>query len=409
MKLLILTQYFPPEVGAPQNRLYELAVRLKQSGADITVLTAMPNYPQMAIHPDYKGRFRGYEEIGGLKVYRSWIFVSKGKSRLFRLLNYLSFACTSFWSGWLRLGKFDYIFCESPPLFLGISGYLLCKLKGAKLIFNVSDLWPESAEKLGIVTNHTFLTLAYKLEKFLYRKSALITGQTQGIVKDISSRLPDVKTYWLPNGADLDFFKPDEVETNWRKNNNYAESDFILLYAGILGYAQGLEVIVHAAEILKDKRDIKFVILGSGPEKEKIANLIAEKKLSNVRILDTVSKKIMPKVIKGSDAAIIPLKKIKLFEAAIPSKIFETLAMKKPILLGVEGEAKELFIDDGKCGLFFEPEHAISLSEQILKLFNDKYLATFLGERGRKYVEQKFGRNKIAEEFWNFLTAPSST
>jgi glycosyltransferase involved in cell wall biosynthesis len=408
VKILILTQYFPPEVGAPQNRLYELAVRLKQKGADISVLTAMPNYPQMEIHKEYKGKFLFYEELGGLKVYRSWIYVTKSKSIIPRLINYLSFVKTSFWSGWFRLGKFDYILCESPPLFLGISAYALCKIKGAKLIFNVSDLWPESAEKLGIVTNRFFLSLAYRLEKFLYRKSAIVTGQTQGIVKDISRRFPKTITYWLPNGADLDYFKPEDIKTEWRAKNNFSETDFILLYAGILGHAQGLEVIIQAAEILKEKKEIKFVLLGSGPEKEKLTSLAKDKKLSNVHFADTISKKSMPEVIKACNAAIIPLRKLDLFKGAIPSKIFEALAMKKPILLGVDGEAKELFIDEGKCGLFFQPENAKDLSDQILKLVADKDLVTFLGERGRKYVDQKFNRDKIAEDFWSFLTTTQS-
>src|SRR3954466_13235925 len=133
MKILILTQYFPPEVGAPQNRLFELAVRLQKKGAEVNVLTAMPNYPQMQVHPAYKGKFYHYEEMNGLKVYRSWIYVSRSKGIFKRLLNYFSFVKSSFWIGLFKLGKFDYILCESPPLFLGITAYLLKKIKGAKL------------------------------------------------------------------------------------------------------------------------------------------------------------------------------------------------------------------------------------------------------------------------------------
>jgi len=146
LKILILTQYFPPEVGAPQNRLYELAVRLKNKGAKITILTAMPNYPQMHIYDGYRGRCFKFENLDGIKIYRSWIYVSKKRSLFPRLLNYFSFVFSSFFTGWFRMHRFDFLLCESPPLFLGISAYLLKKLKHAKLIFNVSDLWPESAE-----------------------------------------------------------------------------------------------------------------------------------------------------------------------------------------------------------------------------------------------------------------------
>lgn len=403
MKILILTQYFPPEVGAPQNRLFELAIRLQQKGVEVTILTAMPNYPQMQIHTAYKGRFYQYEEMNGLHVHRSWIYVSKNKGIFKRLLNYFSFVKTSFLVGLFKLGKFDYIICESPPLFLGITAYLLKKLKGAKLVFNVSDLWPESAEKLGLVTNKFFLKSATKLEEFLYRKSDLISGQTQGIVKNILERFPDKKVVWLPNGVDLTYYNMDSVETNWRTINHFAPEDFILLYAGIIGHAQGLEVIVHAAQKLKEYPEIKFVLIGSGPEKEQLLQLKEKEKCNNVFFFDAVTKKEMPSIIAAINVAVIPLKRLDLFKGAIPSKVFENLAMKKPILLGVEGEAKELFIDEGNCGLAFIPEDANDLATKTLDLYHNKSILNQLGENGYKYVQQKFTRDEIAGKFYEQL------
>lgn len=403
MKILILTQYFPPEVGAPQNRLFELAVRLKQKGADISILTAMPNYPQMEVHKAFKGKFYHYEEMNGLHVHRSWIYVTTSKGIFKRLINYFSFVKTSFWVGLFKLGKFDYILCESPPLFLGITAYALKIIKGAKLIFNVSDLWPESAEKLGLVSNKFFLRSATRLEEFLYKKSDLISGQTQGIVKNISTRFPNKKVYWLPNGVDLNYYKADTVKTDWRNENKFSEDDFLLLYAGIIGHAQGLEVVIYAADKLKEHSKIKFVLLGSGPEKEKLIQLKQELKTENVLFFDAVTKKEMPAIVSASDVAVIPLKRLDLFKGAIPSKIFENLAMKKPILLGVEGEAKELFIDQGNCGLAFIPEDSDDLANKTLELYNNRNTIKQLGENGYTYVEQKFTRDKIANEFWDFI------
>lgn len=405
MKLLILTQYFPPEVGAPQNRLYELAIHLQRKGVEISVLTAMPNYPQMQIHTAYRNKFYFYEEMNGLKIYRSWIYVSKSKGILKRLINYFSFVKSSFLIGWFKLGKFDYILCESPPLFLGITAYLLKKLKSAELIFNVSDLWPESAEKLGLVKNKIFLKITTYLEEFLYRHSKLITGQTQGIVKNISSRFPNKKVYWLPNGVDLNYYKVENIVSTWKTGNHFLNDDFILLYAGIIGHAQGLEVILKTAEQLKGYSKIKFVLVGSGPEKEKLQQLKEKFNIENVYFFESVTKNKMPEIIAAIDIAIIPLKKLELFKGAIPSKIFENLAMKKPILLGVEGEAKELFIDEGNCGLAFEPENAENLSRKILQLYENRNLLLQLGENGRKYVQKKFTRNKIADDFWNYLNS----
>jgi glycosyltransferase involved in cell wall biosynthesis len=404
LKLLILTQYFPPEVGAPQNRLYELAVRLQKKGADVTVLTAMPNYPQMEIHEDYKGKFYTYEEMNGLKVHRSWIYVSKSKGIIKRLFNYFSFVKTSAWVGMFKLGKFDYILCESPPLFLGMSAYFLKLVKGAKLIFNVSDLWPESAEKLGIVTNRFFLWNATKLEEFLYKKAYIVSGQTQGICKNIQTRFPDKKVYWLPNGVDLSYYNANETQDDWRKKNDFNSDDFLLLYAGIIGHAQGLEVILNAAAKLKEFKNIKFILLGSGPEKEKLQQMKGDMELESVLFFDAVTKKEMPAIVSAVDVAVIPLKKLDLFKGAIPSKIFENLAMKKPILLGVEGEAKELFIEDGKCGLAFIPEDSEDLKNKTIELFTNRASLKQLGENGFKYVEQKFTRDKIAEEFWQYIS-----
>jgi glycosyltransferase involved in cell wall biosynthesis len=404
MKLLILTQYFPPEVGAPQNRLYELAVRLQQKGIEISVLTAMPNYPQMAVYEGYKGKFYMQESMNGLQVHRSWIYTTTSKGIFKRLLNYFSFVFTSFWVGWFKLGKFDYILCESPPLFLGKTAYALKKLKGAKLLFNVSDLWPESAERLGLVTNSFFLRSATKLEEFLYRQSDLISGQTQGIVKNISSRFPDKKVYWLPNGVDLNYYKADAVQSNWREQHQFSEHDFILLYAGIIGHAQGLEVIIHAAAQLKEFHNIKFVLIGSGPEKEWLQELKKGMQVQNVFFFDAVKKTEMPAIIAASTVSVVPLKRLDLFKGAIPSKIFENLAMKKPILLGVEGEAKELFITAGNAGLAFIPEDATDLANKIVQLYNNRELLEQLGENGYRYVQEKFTRDKIATEFYNWIT-----
>ncbi len=404
MKLLILTQYFPPEIGAPQNRLFELAIRLQKAGINITVLTAMPNYPQMEIYEGYKNKKYFYEEMEGIKVHRASIFVSKNKSILNRLRNYFSFVISSKKIGIKKLGDFDFLMCESPPLFLGYSAMFLAKRKKAKLIFNVSDLWPESAEKLGVINNKFLLGLAYRLEARLYKKSALVTGQTQGICKNINDRFKDIKTFWLPNGVDLNYYNPEKNDGgSWRQQNNFGKNDVILLYAGIIGIAQGLEIILNAAQNFILKPEIKFVLIGSGPEKEKLIHLKNQLRLQNVFFLEAVSKTEMPQILKSVNAAIIPLKKLDLFLGAIPSKIFECLAMEIPILLGVDGEARDLFINKGKCGFYFEPESVSGLTAAINKLFEDKDFAVQFGKNGRAFVNEYFNRNNIAQQFYNRL------
>lgn len=398
MRLVILTQYFPPEVGAPQNRLYELAVRLQKSGMDVTILTAMPNYPSMEIHPNYRGRFFVREKMEGMDVLRAWIYVSKNKSFLHRMLNYYSFVVTSLCIGLFKLKKHDYLLCESPPLFLGKTGWLLSALFGSRFIFNVSDLWPESAEKLGLVTNKTALRIATWLEEFLYRRAYLVTGQTQGIVKNIQARFPRKKTYWLPNGVDTTLFIPHKDDT-WRKQNGFNADDFLCIYAGIIGYAQGLEIILESARKTEHDSRIKYLLVGSGPEKEKLQQLKNEWGLSQVFFFDAVKKTEMISILASVDATIIPLRKLDLFLGAIPSKIFENLAMKVPVLLGVDGEARDLFERDGKCVLYFEPENADALSQRVIQLKNEPELCRILTENGYRYVSENFERNTLAEKF----------
>ncbi len=400
MKIVILTQYFPPEIGAPQNRLFELAIRLQKKGAEVTILTAMPNYPSMEIHPEFKGKFFVKEKMEGLSILRSFIYVSKSKSIVKRLLNYYSFVLSSFFMGCFRLKEHDFIICESPPLFLGKTGWLLSIIHRSKFIFNISDLWPESAEKLGLVSNKTVLRLSTLMEEFFYKRSFLITGQTQGIVANIKKRFPDKNVYWLPNGVDLKIFVADKNQ-EWRLKNNFIKSDFIFLYAGIIGHAQGLEVILQCAEFTKEQSQVKYVLLGAGPEKNKLIELKEQKGLNNVLFLDPVSKMEMKSVLASADATIIPLRKLDLFLGAIPSKIFENLAMKVPVILGVDGEARELFVEKGKCALYFEPENADELNKQVQTLILDAGLRNTLSENGLKYVSENFERNTIADKLWN--------
>ncbi|NBU05244.1 MAG: glycosyltransferase WbuB, partial [Sphingobacteriia bacterium] len=200
-------------------------------------------------------------------------------------------------------------------------------------------------------------------------------------------------------GADLSYYNPSTVSSDWRKDNGFNANDVLFLYAGIIGLAQSLELILSAAEKLMDQPSIKFILLGNGPEKEKLQDIKQEKKILNVYFFDAVSKTLMPKIVKACDAAIIPLRKLPLFLGAIPSKIFENLAMEKAVILAVDGEARELFVNQGKCALYSEPENVDDLVKNVLLLANDALLIKELGKKGRNYVEQSFNRNTIAYNF----------
>lgn len=399
MKVIFLTQYFPPETGAPQNRLYATATALQRRGADVTILTAMPNYPDNRIQDPYRGAFYRRERMDGMDVLRAWIFVSPSRGIVARLFNYFSFVFTALVVGLVKLKRSDILLVESPPLFLGITAMWLARMKGAKLVFNVSDLWPESAVQLGLVTNPALIKLSTWLEMRCYHRAALVTGQTQGIVKDIKTRCTEKNVLWVPNGVDLASITSAESMTpsDIRSRLGITETDLVIAYAGIIGHAQGLEVVLQAADVLRQRREIHFIILGDGPEKEKLIELKRVIGATNVHFVDRMPRNELLGSLRSADAVVVPLRRNDLFKGAIPSKIFEALALRKPLLLGVEGEAKELFIDQGNAGIAFIPEDARSLADAAIRYADDRSLLSVHGERGAAYVRKHFDRDTISE------------
>jgi glycosyltransferase involved in cell wall biosynthesis len=405
MNILFLTQYFPPESGAPQNRISDLARRMQSSGASVAVLTAMPNYPRYEIFDEYRGRLFVGEPFNGTgTIYRSWIFVTKRKNLVFRMMNYLSFTVSSLIVGCFVARRTDVIVCESPPLFLGFTAVLLKWLKGASLVFNVSDLWPESAVKLGLVTNPVFIRLSRWLEEWIYRNAEMISGQTKGIVQNIRSRFPEKPVQWLRNGVDADELRSRLSGRNWREEKGFSRDDVIFYFGGLLGYAQGVDCILRAAELVRDEPKAKFVIYGDGPEKERLVQLKSALALRNVFFYDGVSRSAIADVIHNIDVGIIPLKKLELFRGAIPSKIFEILSLGKPVLLGVEGEAKDMFIDEAKAGLAFEPDNPQALAECVRFVLAHREKIQEWGSNGEAFVRAHFDRAEIAAEFLKFIS-----
>jgi len=364
----------------------------------------MPNYPEMKIKPGYEHKFYIKEEMNGMEIHRAWIFVGNNKRIFSRLLNYFSFVFTSCWVGITKLGKADFIFCESPPLFLGISAILLKKIKKCKLQFNVADLWPESAEKLGLIKNKTLLRITTRLEEYLYNSSAIITGQTQGIVDNIKSRFPDKIVHWLPNGVDLSLYKFDEVSGDWREKNGFSKKDFLLIYAGTIGHIYSWDMVLDAAKILQQQPSVKLIFIGDGAAKKKLIEKKESMGLSNIFFFEPVSRSSLPEIWKSVNLLFLPLLNIELNKGVVPAKTFEAMAMKVPILLGAEGEAKKIFIEQGKAGLSFIPENTNDFVEKIIYLLQNKEECERLGKNGLQYVKENFDRGIITDTLYKLLS-----
>jgi len=404
MLILILTQYYPPETGAPQNRLSDLAQRLTRAGHNITILTALPNYPRGEIFKEYRGQLVIEEDSAGIKIIRTWIYATKKKSFVHRLLNYFSFVFSSFVFGVWKIGSSDVVIVESPPLFLGISGFLLSLCKNASLVFNVSDLWPDSAVAMGILTNKSLIGLSRWLEEFLYKRSALITGQTQGIVENIRSRFGDKQVALVTNGVDVKkFFLASNGDQRKEIRNEFGlVSKFVIGYTGLHGLAQGLETIVHAARLLAEHGDLFFVFFGDGPEKEKLVQLAHQLRLNNIRFYPSQAAARMPAILGALDIALIPLRRLDLFKGALPSKMFEAMAAAVPVIVAIDGEAREL-VEKARAGISIEAENPEAMANAILQLYGDQDRSTTLGLNGRQYVIEHYDRQKIAQDFERLL------
>jgi glycosyltransferase involved in cell wall biosynthesis len=390
MRLAIHTQYYPPEMGAPQARLSELAARFVARGHEVFVLTAMPNYPLGRVYDGYGGWFCR-ERLAGTHLIRTYVYPTKSVSMVPRLWNYFSFVFSSLGLGALTLPKVDYLLTENPPLFLGISGYGLSRLKRARWIFNVSDLWPESAVHLGIVKDGLALRLSYALEAFCYRKAWLVTGQSRGILSNIEKRFPKVPCQLLTNGVDPEFFHPD-LEP--RREHFGLRGTCVAVYTGLHGIAQGLDQLLEAAHRLRDMEGLVIYLIGDGPEKEALQRRARELELSNLHFLDPLPRAEMPSLMASADIAIACLKQT--LPGAVPSKIYEAMGAARPLLLVGDGEPAEILRETG-AGLAVAPGDLDSLEAAFRTLAKDPAKRQELGAAGRRAAETRFNRWRIVD------------
>ena len=394
MRIAIHTQYYPPEMGAPQARLSELATRFVTRGHEVYILTAMPNYPGGKIHHGYGGVLRR-EELDGARVIRTCIYPTKSVGILRRLASYFSFVVSSALCGSFSLPRVDYLLTESPPLFLGISGFILSRLKGVRWIFNVADLWPESAVELGVLSDGPGLRMARALEAFCYRKAWLVSGQSRGILDSIERRFPEVATHHLSNGVDPERFHPGLAPDRDRFELG-RNGGCVALYAGLHGMAQGLDQLLEAGARLRDYGALRIVLAGDGPAKEALKARAEALGLENVRFLDPQPRAIMPQLLASSDVAVACLKRPML--GAVPSKIYEAMGAGRPLVLAAEGEPAEIVLESG-AGLVVAPGDVEGLAEALRRLAESPDERREMGKRGRRAAETRFHRRKIADAF----------
>ena len=387
MKFLILTQYYPPEIGASQTRLAAFAKQLVLAGHSVEVLTALPNYPTGKIFSEYKKRWLLSEKRDGITVHRSLVYASSGAG-LKRMLNYGSFVGTSLLAMG-RVRKPDWIFVESPPPSLALSALFVGIIWRVPVIVNVADLWPDSARAMGLLRDGLFLRFLEKLERFVYRHARLVNAVTEGIrrrlIEDKGVAL--AKVTFLPNGVDPEIFRPLPPDESLKQQLQLSGSK-IVLYAGTHGYAHGLEHVLDCAKILAEQ-NIHFLFVGDGSEKPRLMKRADKLQLKNVTFSDPVASNQLPRYFSIADCGLVPQRKLPLFEGNRPAKMFSAMACAKPIVFSGEGEGACL-VSDARAGLLVPPEDPIAMAAAIREIMTNPSLARELGQNGREFVRSNF-------------------
>jgi len=403
VKLLIFSQYYPPEMGAPQARLSELAKHLRKMNYEITVLTAMPNYPTGKVFKGYRGKLRVTEELDGIRVVRTCIWPSKSSKILPRLISYISFAFTSVVLGLWGLGKYDVVLIESPPLFILPSGILIKKLVRANAIMMVSDVWPECLIQTGHASDGLALKMMFWLEKFGYNHCQAIALTNPGARDHIRNRFPHLcdKITVISNGVDVNMFRPELRSDDIRRQLGAAEGDFLVGYCGLHGIAQGLDVVVEAAKKLTGRPNIKFVMIGDGPTKERLTAKAKELGVRNLLFLDKKPKSEMPAILASLDTSLITLKV--RYPQTMPSKVYEALASGvTPIV--AKGCQAEALIMSNNAGSSYEPGDADELAKVIAELADNKELWNRIRQNATG-LSKRFDRNILAKRTAEIIKA----
>lgn len=406
MKILFLTQYFPPEIGAAPTRLAAMMQELQLLGHSVEVVTAMPNYPTGKIFSEYRKAFYVRELWKGIPVHRVWLYVALGGG-LGRILNYISFSLFSAW-GLFKAAKPDYLFVESPPLTLSVPAFLYSRIRNVPFILNIADLWPDTIVEMGLLGKGLAFRSLLALERWSYRKAAYVNAITEGLKESLlrGKNVPLEKLLFLPNGVDTQKFRPQPPDAQLKEKLGLRGKK-VILYMGTQGQAHSLDNVLRAAKILQDRPDIHFLFVGDGSERKNLEGLRRELGLENVSFHNPVPIDQVPAYYSIADSGLASLRAIPIFESARPSKMFPILASGKPLLFFGGGEGARL-VQAAKAGIVVPAENPDALASTVAHLCGDEKLAQELGANGRRYAEENYQWSKIVRNWVDSLSARGS-
>ena len=403
MRILLVTHYFPPEIGAPQARLSEMARFWAEAGNDVTVLTGMPNHPTGIVPPEYRGKARLDERVDGHRVIRTWLYATPNEGVVKKTLGHLSFMVSSIVLGGRKTGGADVVVVSSPTFFSIFSAWVLARLKRARFIVEVRDLWPAIFVELGVLKNRTVIRVLEQIELAAYRAADAVVVVTDGFRDDIVRRgIPASKVVTIRNGVDVDRFTPKAPDPATRARLGASGDETLVLYIGAHGISHGLTAVADAAAKLAG-RAVHFAFVGEGAAKQQLVDHVAALGLGNVTLLPGVPRHDVPDLLAAADICLVPLRDVPLFSTFIPSKMFEFFAAEKAVVGAVRGEPAEILRDAG--AKVVEPEDAAALAAVIGALADAPDERVAMGRAARTFVEEHFDRRDLAAAYHDLLTA----
>ncbi len=405
MKILFLTDNFPPERNAPALRTAAHARRWAARGHEVVVVTGAPNFPGGVVFDGYRNRPFSRERVEGVEVIRVWTYVAPNRGVLRRSADYLSFGISGTIGG-LGVRSPDVVVGTSPQLFTGLAAWLVAALKRRPFVFEVRDLWPESVEAVGAIRNASVLRLLRSLAGFLYRQAAMVVPVTSATAGEIESRsVPPERIRVVTNGADPSLATRVREPATVRARYALPGDRFLAAYVGTLGMAHGLDVVLAAAAALRRDPRFHFVLVGEGAEGPGLVRRAEALGLENVTFIPALPHDEALAILGAADAALVLLRDRPLFRTVIPSKVFEAMALGRPVVLGARGEAERIVVDDCAAGVSFPPEDPAGLVARLEELAGDPSLREALGQRGRKAVATTYSRDALADRFLEGLEA----
>jgi glycosyltransferase involved in cell wall biosynthesis len=401
MHILIIHQAFASLNEPGGTRHHEFARLLVERGHRVTVIASPVSYLTGApLHPPpVSEKMGGKKEGGGIEILRASVYSAHHKSFFHRVLAFFSFMFSSFWIG-LGVKNVDVVWGTSPPIFQGVTAWALARLKGAKFLFEVRDLWPQFAIAVGVLKNPILISLSEWLERFLYARADRVMVNSPGFLKHVEARGAK-RAALIPNGADPSMFDPKDDGAQFRRAH-HLEDKFVVMYAGAHGMSNDLDVLLESAGLLAGIPGIQIVLVGDGKEKPALLSRAGKMELANVMFLPSVPKSGMAETLAGAHVCVAILKPLEEYKTTYPNKVFDYMAAARPVVLAIDGVIRAV-VEDAKCGIFSPPGDAQKLNDAIRFFFSNKDHSREMGRAGREYLEMNFSRAVISQKLTDLL------